>query len=183
MMPEVGTDRLRLTALTLAQLELLLADLPQLARRLDIPLSRAVLTEAIQRAIGVKIAKMRRTLPRIHPWYTYWLVVVTGQHYGAGLIGFKGYPNRRGQVEIGYGIDPGFRNHGYTTEAVRALIAWAFAQPEGVSAVTAETTKSNIASQRVLEKADMAVYQEKEDMLFWQVTKEKYQTVRGTNDK
>lgn len=174
MMPEIRTDRLRLTALSLAQLELLLADLPRLARRLDTPLSQAVLTGAIQRAIGVKIAKMRRTVPRVHPWYTYWLVLVTCRHYGAGLIGFKGYPNRQGQVEIGYGIDPDFRSHGYTTEAVQALMAWAFTQPEGVSAVIAETTKSNIASQRVLEKVGMTVYQEKEDMLFWQVTKEEY---------
>jgi len=42
-----------------------------------------------------------------------------------------------------------FTGHGYMTEAVRAMVDWAFQQPNVLS-VTAETENNGIASQRVL---------------------------------
>jgi len=67
-----------------------------------------------------------------------------------GFIGFKGYPNTRGETEIGYGIDESFRNQGYMTEAITILSRWAFENPE-CQAITA-TSVSNPASERVLQK-------------------------------
>jgi RimJ/RimL family protein N-acetyltransferase len=69
---------------------------------------------------------------------------------------------------MGYGIDPSFRNKGYTTETVRALMAWAFAN-ENYLSVVADTQKSNVASGRVLEKAGMHVYGETEEALLWRI--------------
>ncbi len=63
------------------------------------------------------------------PWITYWLIRVPPEGFGAGLIGFKGLPDQNGVVEVGYGIDPEFRNFGYTTEALGGLIQWAFDDP------------------------------------------------------
>jgi len=57
-----------------------------------------------------------------------------------------------GSIEIGYGIVPSHRGHGYVTEAVNALTAWALAQP-GVTEVRAETETDNVASQNVLARA------------------------------
>jgi RimJ/RimL family protein N-acetyltransferase len=68
-----------------------------------------------------------------------------------GDIGFHTAP-LVGSVEIGYGIVPIHRGHGYVTEAVNALTAWALAQP-GVSVVRAETEPDNVASQNVLVRA------------------------------
>ncbi len=68
-----------------------------------------------------------------------------------GDIGFHTAPSA-GSVEIGYGIVPPHRGHGYVTEAVNALTAWALAQP-GVTEVRAETEPDNVASQRVLDRA------------------------------
>ena len=87
---------------------------------------------------------------RHHPWFTYWLIVVESISFGAGLVGYKGLPDHKGAVEIGYGIDPGYQNHGYTTEAAQALIRWAFHQPN-CGAVTAHAVQ-NPASDRVLEE-------------------------------
>ena len=64
--------------------------------------------------------------------------------------GFKGPPND-GAVEIGYGLAPSARGHGYAAEAVRALLA--IATGHGLSSVRADTTPGNIASQRTLLKA------------------------------
>lgn len=66
-----------------------------------------------------------------------------------GGIGFKGVPDERGCVEVGYGIDEAFQRRGYATEATRAMAGWALAQP-GVRSVIAQTESWNAASQKVL---------------------------------
>ncbi|MFO7742028.1 MAG: GNAT family N-acetyltransferase [Anaerolineae bacterium] len=68
-----------------------------------------------------------------------------------GLMGFKGLPDD-GALEIGYGINPSYRNRGYATEMVEALTEWALSQP-AVRRVIAECRTDNAGSIRVLEKA------------------------------
>ena len=67
-----------------------------------------------------------------------------------GGIGFKGQPDG-GCVEIGYGLAPSARGHGYAAEAVIALLT--VAADHGLSRVIADTTLDNIASQRTLIRA------------------------------
>jgi len=64
-----------------------------------------------------------------------------------GGTGFKGQPDN-GCVEIGYGLAPSARAHGYAAEAVIALLA--MAADHGPYTVIANTTLDNIASQRTL---------------------------------
>jgi GNAT superfamily N-acetyltransferase len=68
-----------------------------------------------------------------------------------GGIGFFGPPHG-GEAEIGYGIVPSRQGRGYATEALRTMIAMAWADSR-VRAVVAGTDPGNVASQRVLEKA------------------------------
>ncbi|SMB95648.1 GNAT family N-acetyltransferase [Deinococcus hopiensis] len=70
-----------------------------------------------------------------------------------GQMGTKGLPDKRGDVEIGYGLNPGARGQGYATEAVSALVADLLAYP-AVRRVTAQTAVTNTASARVLQKLD-----------------------------
>jgi RimJ/RimL family protein N-acetyltransferase len=67
-----------------------------------------------------------------------------------GGIGFKGQPDG-GAVEIGYGLAPSARGHGYAAEAVIALLT--VATDHGLSKVIADTTLDNVASQRTLVRA------------------------------
>ncbi len=55
-------------------------------------------------------------------------------------------------MEVGYGIVPSRQGRGYATEALRAMLAMAWADPR-VTAVVAGTDPGNAASQRVLGKA------------------------------
>ena len=171
-MPELRTKRLKLIPLTLTQLQLYLVSPRQLEKELGYPIARGNFNDTVTRAINIKISKMAQADERGHPWYTYWLIVITAQARGAGLAGFKDYPNEQGEVEIGYGIDPAFRNKGYTTEAVQALIAWAF-QHSHCTAVIAETVEPNAPSHRVLEKVGMHIYDETEQALWWRIEKHK----------
>jgi len=68
----------------------------------------------------------------------------------AGLCGFKSLPTA-GTVEIGYSILARFQRRGLMSEAVAALVDWAFTHPE-VERVVAQTLPELVPSQRVLEK-------------------------------
>ena len=147
----ISTERLELVPLTQAQLEIGLSDLSKLEEKLGMDITRGFITEVVLRAIRMKVEKMRKAEPSKHAWLTYWLIVIKDELIGAGmLLGFKGYPNAKGSTEIGYGIDPAYQNKGYMTEAVRALIDWAFTHPF-CKEITA-TEVYNPASRRLLEK-------------------------------
>ena len=68
-----------------------------------------------------------------------------------GNGGLKGTPDADGSVEIGYSVIEVHQRKGYASEAVAALIAWAFDHAE-VTQVTAETYPEIDASIRVMEK-------------------------------
>lgn len=65
--------------------------------------------------------------------------------------GFKGPPTPEGTVEIGYSLLEEHQGKGYGTEAVLAIVAWAFEHPE-VRRVIAETSPELGSSIRLLEK-------------------------------
>lgn len=169
---EISTERLRLIPLTLDQLRCYIPTPEDLEQGLGVKISRDIVTDRLRRAVSMKLVKMERADPLEHNWYTYWLIVVKDGSYGAGLAGFKGLPDEEGKVEIGYGIDPAYGNTGYTTEAVRGLIRWAFQDPRCRTVIAPGTKKINTPSIRVLEKAGMRVYNETEDALDWKVDKE-----------
>ena len=163
------TERLDLIPLSPVQLQLVLEQPAQLEQELGMPISREVVTERVQRAIRMKLAKMAPIQPQQYPWYTYWLVVIRAARFGAGLAGFKGFPDPNGEAEIGYGIDSGCGGQGYTSEAVERLIAWAFEEPACRAVVARDTKKWNAASLRILAKMGMQVYQESEEALWLRV--------------
>jgi RimJ/RimL family protein N-acetyltransferase len=88
-------------------------------------------------------------------WWTWYLVLrrdATGGRAVLSSAGFKGKPTSDGTVEIGYSVLQEPQGFGYATEAVRGLLAWAFAHPE-VSRVIAEASPELTPSIRVLERS------------------------------
>jgi len=71
-----------------------------------------------------------------------------------GGAGFHGPPND-GLVEIGYGIVPSARGHGFATAAAREIIN--IARAEGAERVIARTEATNPASMKVLSKVGFAI--------------------------
>ena len=88
-----------------------------------------------------------------------------------GQMGTKGGPDGRGDLEIGYGLNPEAWGQGYATEAVGALVTALLARPD-VKRVTAQTATINPASARVLEKLGFAQVgtawdEEDGDLIVW----------------
>jgi RimJ/RimL family protein N-acetyltransferase len=82
--------------------------------------------------------------------FSYYRITRLSDGRAVGGIGFKGQPVE-GSVEIGYGLVPSARGHGYCAEAVTALLS--LAVNHEVHKVFAESTIDNIASQRTLVRA------------------------------
>ena len=130
----IETNRLNLYAASKEQMETFIA-----AQSVDV--LKAAYTEMLNGCLK-------------HPdqweWYAIWMIESkAGTHIGE--LCFKGI-TENGAAEIGYGIAERFQGCGYGAEAVSALTDWALEQPR-VMCVMAETEASNIASQKVLNKA------------------------------
>ncbi len=105
-------------------------------------------------------------------FYT-WAVI--DKHTGMiiGDIGFKGRPNELGIIDIGYGLAPSARGRHIATEAVLAMLQWAFAQP-GVRRVSAECLDDNTASVRILKNMGMREMLRDGNTIFWEVKREQF---------
>jgi RimJ/RimL family protein N-acetyltransferase len=72
-----------------------------------------------------------------------------------GSMGFHAAPDEDGRTEIGYDLVEAARGHGYATEALRALAAWALARHD-VRRLFAVVEHANTASRAVLERVGFA---------------------------
>lgn len=91
-------------------------------------------------------------------WWSY-LILLKSPRTLIGSCGFKGRPDRFGEVEIGYEIAPDFRNTGYGTETARALIDFAARFPD-ILVVKAHTLPFESASTAVLKKCGLVHFQD-----------------------
>jgi [ribosomal protein S5]-alanine N-acetyltransferase len=79
------------------------------------------------------------------------VLILKAEALAVGTIGFKNAPTESKEVEIGYGINASHWGQGLASEAVSALVNWAF-ETNYATRVTAKTAVNNLASGRVLEK-------------------------------
>ena len=86
-------------------------------------------------------------------WWMHFVILARGAGGPTliGTAGYKGPVGSEGAVEVGYGIVSDQQRRGYASEAVRALLAQAFAVPE-VRRVIGETLPELVASIGVMRK-------------------------------
>ena len=86
-------------------------------------------------------------------WWLHFIVLPRGPagRTVIGSAGYKGPPSTDGMVEVGYGLVRDHHRQGYASEAVRGLLAHAFALP-AVRRVIGETLPELTASIGVLRK-------------------------------
>ncbi len=87
-----------------------------------------------------------------HPFRFHWVITlddtVIGRIKGWEVSPYNGY------LQLGYDIGPEYRNQGYMTEAVRAVVDYLI-QLAGANRVYCSVRESNLASRRVCEKVGM----------------------------
>lgn len=105
-----------------------------------------------ERALPIAAYRLRED-PALEPWLGM-LMVLRADKVVVGMLGFKGPPDERGAIEIGWGIESEYEGKGLTTEAARAMIDWAARQP-GVQRVLAQIPPDNERSRRVAARLGM----------------------------
>ena len=85
------------------------------------------------------------------PWRFGFAIIHKTDNTLIGICGFSGQPDENGIAEIAYGIAPVYQGQGFATEAARALIEFANADPR-VKKICAHTLAETNASTRILEK-------------------------------
>ncbi|MEK7316386.1 MAG: GNAT family N-acetyltransferase [Candidatus Eisenbacteria bacterium] len=153
--PRLRTTRLELVAATL---EMSLAERDDPSRlerdygiRLALPWPPPLNDEA---SLAWSISVLREE-QGVAGW-GYWYLTIPAASEGVARLaigngGFKGSPDATGTVEIGYSVLEEYQRRGYASEAVEAMVAWAFLQ-RGVRRVIAETYPVLIGSIGVLKK-------------------------------
>ena len=102
------------------------------------------------------------------PVFTMYQVREASTALAVGGIGFHGPPDADGAVELGYGLVPSARGHGYATEALTGALGIAAAH--GARLVRADTDPANTASQNVLTKAGFTEVRRTEQLVFYERT-------------
>ena len=170
----IETERLKLVPLDLETINP--DDHQKIEKRLGLQLASMILGEQIDREIK---AAMRASLEDVirskkqDQWYADWqsvLIILKTENIIIGGFCFQRYPDEDGTVQIGYMISPEYQGHEYMPEALKKGISWIFERPD-ITALLAETTKSNIASQTVLRHVVMTIYKETDNSLWWRLEK------------
>jgi RimJ/RimL family protein N-acetyltransferase len=158
---QVRTPRLDLTPMTAPVIEALLAaDAPRLhaltGARFRHPSPPPYMAEALP-----VVRDRLRLHPTEVPWWN-WLIVNRTSAEAVGSVAFGGPVDQEGAVLVGYAIYADYEGRGYATEAVKALVAWAFGQP-GVREVRALAPVWNTPALRVAENVGMRPVASEED--------------------
>lgn len=139
---DMRTERVALVAVTESDFEWMLAEKPKMGSNLQLPpggVDAPAVLEIVRRITrGLHQARCQAS----------WMIL-SGLEV-VGLCSYRG-PPQEGVVEIGYGIASSCRNRGYATLAVANMVLFAQLDP-AVRLLVAETSLSNPASMRVLEK-------------------------------
>ncbi len=158
----VETARLLIIPLSHAQLVKYVQSDPSLETELQLqPAIRSfspALAEALEHSILPKLANPKND----YRFFTLWTIILKKDRTVVGDLCFKGEPDEKGEIEIGYGTYDAFRKKGYMTEALGGMIDWARGQ-KIIKAITAETEVTNLASLKVLEHNQFVVYRQKGD--------------------
>lgn len=160
-MPGVAGPRLRTE-----RLELLAATAP--LARLDAADERGALGSAIGAVVPdewppplmgehrSQFAEILAGEPHLAGWWHWYWVRDEGPagRVLLGIGGFAGRPDSSGRVMLGYSVLDPFQRRGYATEAVHAMLGWAFAD-SATQEVVGDTFPELVASIRVMEKCGM----------------------------
>jgi ribosomal-protein-alanine N-acetyltransferase len=154
MEPRLHTERLELAPLTREEIEALLAgDSGRLRDLTGASFPRPAAPPPYMADPLPEVLNRLAIRPEEAPWWN-WLMLERETGRAVGSVAFGGPPDQAGAVLIGYAMYPQFEGHGYATEAVRALIGWAFHQP-GVKVVRALAPVWNTPALRVAENVGM----------------------------
>jgi len=166
----IETDRLIILPLNYEQLDLYLQANGRLEKLLHLTDNgRTIAPDVKEMVKAFTLPKIKKASSYNYLFMTFWIVVEKETRTIVAELGFKGEPDEKGGVEIGYGTMPAQRGKGFMTEAVAGMINWAKMQV-GIKYILAETEEKNIASMKIVQKNNFQFTRKKGKMLWWKIS-------------
>jgi RimJ/RimL family protein N-acetyltransferase len=185
----IKTERLELVAATAELARADFEDRARFARLLGASVPPAWPPPLNDEASMAWAARMHEENPGPHGWGVWYFLLrddLTGANVAIGNGGFKGPPAAEGAVEIGYSFLEEHHGKGYATEAISALLAWAFRNPD-VRLVAAETLPSLAPSIRLLERLGFEFVGPGSDpepgAIRYELPRERYERLKGAGGR
>jgi ribosomal-protein-alanine N-acetyltransferase len=162
----IETERLRMIPLSLASMEATLNDRPALnalcGARVPDDWPGPDLLEVL-----ASIAANQEMSAQWAAWNG--IIIHKADNAAIGSMGLGAGPDRAGSAEVGYAIVAAYRNHGYATEMLRGLVAYAL-QEQNIKQIVAECLEDNAGSIRVLEKAGFRRVGKDGNLIRWEIS-------------
>lgn len=153
---KIEPSRLELFSLSLKQLQDLLKDPSIFESSTGYIYDGEPLAPPISIAFSSACEKLK-TDPEHSIYYSIWMIALKESKTVIGSIALKNIPNAKGEVEIGYGIHLPHQGKGYMNEALKSFTKHVKSLPN-VKEIIAQTKKTNISSQKVLENNHFTIY-------------------------
>lgn len=155
----IETQNLKLIPCDTELLEIALAGNELLSKKLNVKVPKHW-TEFGDIALQYSLNKLSENEEE-QSWWTYFPIHKQDDIL-IGSCGYKGKPDEKGLVEIGYEIMTDYRNRGLATELTKGLVEHAFKDPR-VKAIIAHTLGNENPSTKVLQKNGFIKVDEIED--------------------
>lgn len=140
-MKPIGTNTITTARLVLRPVQNSDAEALVKVKSLTMPIDEA------KRTVASMVAELK------HPFCFHWVITLDGQPVGR-VKGWDVNPYN-GYLQLGYDIGPDYRNRGYMTEAVQAVVRYMLMEAEA-NRVYCSVRDGNRASCRVCEKCGMS---------------------------
>lgn len=105
-----------------------------------------------------------------YEWFTNWEIILKDENVAIGGIGFSGLPDEEGKSMTGYGLDMRYFGKGIASEALQAMIEWAF-QNNALKTIVADTPLQHKASHKVLLKNNFVESSRDEALIHWSLSR------------
>lgn len=162
----IETKRLQIIPLLYEQLLMYVMGDPSLEKELNIKSGIPPFSKELKESLEHSIIPQTANPKNNYQFFTLWAIVLKENRIPVGDLHFKGGPDDKGAVEIGYGTYSPYQKKGYMTEAVEGIINWIKAQ-QSVNTIIAEVEQSNTASSKVLEKNHFILSSIKWNFFYW----------------
>lgn len=174
----IGTERLELVPATAALLRAELQGNATLERVLGVHVPENWPPDLYDRDAIEWMLRSLEEVPEMGDWALHYMVTRGGDATVIGTVGYKGPPDEKGKVEIGYSVLEQYQRLGYATEAARGLIETAFADPR-VLRLTAETYPHLDASIGVMQRCRLLYRGEAAEpgVIYFELLREDYENL------
>lgn len=166
-MIKLNTKRLDILSLDEPTLALSINDFNKMEELLGLTITDKNIGLREKNVFKIRLLDVKNN-PTNYMWYTTWVLILRTENRIIGHIMLKGYPNKSGEVIVGYYTQDNYRRKGFMVEALNSLTNWMFSNCD-VKCIVADTLKSNIPSQKLLKKLGMTFYKEDDECFWWKL--------------